>query len=283
VLLAPILKLWLLLKPLLFKTLPGFLLWIWAYTGAKVISAAGELLALLGGLFGGWKAWSAKKLGRQFGRFVLSLSARFVAVSVLLNMLFGHERRGVKLLPKFTMQQLHTTRLGRLLRWWSKSTERQKRLILGVLLCLVLILAGHALLGVSVLLFDLVWELLLVIWRITLRVWRILSPLLMKLVPNFIGNFVTRTVVPLIAEVVPIIRDDHRVLYLRFNIRRQLRCLKAWLYLKSRARRRSVRTRITRLVGDDLRAKKTALLAASASMAKGKDKKNRNNKNSTTT
>lgn len=245
-----------------------------------MISGAGELLALLGSLFGGWKAWSAKKLARQFGRFILSLSARFVAVSVLLNMLFGHERRGVRFLPKFTMQQLHTTRLGRLLRWWAKSTERQKRLVLGVTLCLILILAGQALLGVSVLLFDLVWELLIILWRITIRVWRLLSPLLMKLVPNFIGNFVTRTLLPLIADVVPIIKDDHRVLYLRFNIRRHLRRLKAWLYVKSRARRRSVRKRITRLVGDDLRAKKTALLAASANMAKGKDKNNGNNKNS---
>jgi len=103
VLLAPVLKLWLLLKPLLFKTLPALLLWLWI-------------------LLGGWKAWSAKKLARQGGRFFISLSARFVAVSVLLNLLFGHERRGVKSLPRFVAFKLRSTRVGRGMRMWTQSS-----------------------------------------------------------------------------------------------------------------------------------------------------------------
>lgn len=265
-LLAPILKLWLFLKPLLVKTLPAVLLWLWLHTGAKLIGWIGELALLVGALLGGWKAWSLKKLLRQGGRFLLSLSARFVAVSVLLNLMFGRERRGVKSLPRFAMQHLHTTPIGRLMRWWADSSERQKRLVLGIILCLILVLAGQAMLGVSVLLFDLIWELLILIWRLALRLWRLLGPFLLKLVPNFIGNFFTQKVLPLIADVVPVIKDDHRVIYLRFNVRRHIRRLKAWLYLKSRARRGSVRNRITPLVGDKLRAKKTALLEAAAKL-----------------
>lgn len=261
-LLAPVLKLWLLLKPLLFKTLPALLLWLWTHTGAKLVGWASELFALLSTFLGGWKAWSVKKIMRQVGRFLLSLSARFVAVSVLLNLLFGHERRGVKSLPRLAMHQLHTTWFGRVVHWWTNRTERQKRLVLGVVLCLILVLAGQAMLGVSVLLFDLAWELLLLIWRLMLNLWRLLAPFLLKLVPNFVGNFVTQTLIPLVADVVPIIKDDHRVLYLRFNIRVHIRRTKAWLYLKSRARRDSVRERIKPLVSDNMRARKTALLDA---------------------
>ena len=265
-LLAPVLKFWLFIKPLLFKTLPALLLWLWLHTGAKLIGWFGELAALFISLLGGWKAWSLKKLARQGARFFVSLSARFVAVSVLINLLFGHERRGVKSLPRFAMHHMHRTWLGRVLRWWAESSERRKRLVLGILLCFVLVLAGQTVLGISVLLFDLVWELVLLAWRMVLVLWRLLSPLLMRMIPNFIGNFFTKKLIPLCADVVPIIRDDHRVIYLRFNIRRHIRRVKAWLYLKSRARRHVVRERITSLVSDDLRLRKTALLNAATKL-----------------
>ena len=42
--------------------------------------------------------------------------------------------------------------------------------------------------------------------------------------------------------------------------------MKAWLYLKSRARRHVVRERITSLVSDDLRLRKTALLNAATKL-----------------
>jgi len=273
-LLAPIIKSWLLLKPLLFKTLPAVFFWIWTHTGAKAISWLSELLALLSTFVGGWKAWSAKKLMRQIGRFLLSLSARFVALSIFINLLFGHERRGVKGLPRFALHRLNTTWIGRTLHWWTARSERQKRLILGVILCIILVMAGQAVLGISVLLFDLAWELVLMLWRALLHVWRLASPFLLKLIPNFIGNFVTQKLLPLVADVVPIIKDDHRVLYLRFNIRRHIRRTKAWLYLKSRARRDSVRKRLKPWVSNELRARKSALLNAVAKLDVNKEKNN---------
>ena len=247
------------MKPILFKTLPALVFWVWAHTGAKLVGWIAELGILLSTFLGGWKAWSAKKLMRQGVRFLVGLSARFIAVSVLLNLLFGHERRGVKSLPGFAIQQLHKTWFGRVLRWWSNTTERQKRLALGVVLCVILVLAGQAVLGISVLLFDLAWELLLLLWRLVTNLWRFASPYLLKLVPNFIGNFVTKKIIPLVTSVVPIIKDDHRVIYMRFNSRRVFRQIKAWLYLKSRSRREAVRKRISPLVSDKLRARKTAL------------------------
>jgi len=249
------------------------LLWLWIHTGAKLIAWVGEFAAFTFALLSGWKAWSIKKMARQLVRFVLSLSARFVAVSVLLNLLFGHERRGVKSLPRFAMHRLNTTWFGRVVRWWATRSDRQKRLILGVLLCVILVLAGQAMLGVSVLLFDLVWELLLLIWRMLLVLWRLIGPVLMKMMPNFIGNFVTRKLIPLLTSVVPVIKEDHRVMYLRFNIRRHIRGVKAWLYLKSRARRGLVRKRITSMVSDDLRVRKAAWLNAATKHGSETDKK----------
>ena len=266
VLLAPILKFWLLLKPLLFNTVPAVLLWLWVNTVSKAVGLLGELLALVGTLLGGWKAWSAKKLARQTGRFLLSLSARFIAVSVLFNMLFGHERRGIKSLPRFAMYKLRSTWVGRALRLWTQGSERQKRLVFGVILCLILIVAGQAMLGISVLLFDLAWELILLLWRMVFHLWRVFSPFLLKLVPNFIGNFITGKLVPFVADLVPIIKDDLRVMYLRFNFRRHSRRFKAWLYLNSRARRSELRNRITPLVGENMRARKSALLKAAVKL-----------------
>lgn len=271
--LVPILKLWVSLKPLLFKTLPAVVLWVWVNTGAKLIGWLSEVAVLLLSLLGGWKAWSLKKIARHVGRFGLSLSTRFVMVSVVLNLLRGHERMGVKSLPGFAMHKMHSTGIGSVLRWWSGSSDRQKRIVLGVALCTILILAGHSMLGVSVLLFDLVWELLLLIWFAFVKLWRVLGPFILKLVPNFISNFIARTVLPFAADFVPVIKDDHRVMYLRFNGRTYIRRFKAWLYLKSRARRSDVRSQLSPLVGDSLRARKTSLLSASVKLAKTRRKK----------
>ncbi len=123
-LLAPVLKLWLVLKPFLIKTLPALLLWFWTNTGAKLISWASELTAMLTTILGGWKAWSAKKLARQSARFFLGLSARFVAVSILFNLLFGHERRGLRLLPRLALNRMRSTWLGTVLSFWKNRTER---------------------------------------------------------------------------------------------------------------------------------------------------------------
>lgn len=273
VLLAPVIKLWLFLKPLLYKTIPALLVWLWAHTGAKLAGWVSELVTLLVGILGGWKAWSAKKLARQTGRFFLSLSARFVALSVILNLLLGYERRGVRLLPRLAVHRLSATWFGGVLHWWRASSERNKRLVLGCLLCGILVVAGQAMLGVSILLFDLAWELVLLLWRGLLHCWRLLTPFVLKLVPNFIGNFVTKKLLPMAADIIPVIKDDHRVIYLRLNIRRHIRGVKAWLYLKSRSRRHSVRGRISPLVNNKLRAKKNALLGAAAKLRKRGDNK----------
>jgi hypothetical protein len=131
-------------------------------------------------------------------------------------------------------------------------------------LCIILVLAGHAMLGISVLLFDLVWELILLLWRLSLRAWQLVSPIVLRMLPNFIGNFITQKLLPMAADVIPIIKDDHRVVFLRLNIRRHLRRIKAWLYLRSRARRGIIRERISPLVNEKLRSKKSALLSAAA-------------------
>lgn len=270
ILLAPVLKFWFFLKSTLFKTLPALAIWLWVSTVTKIVGWLGELLAVLGTMLGGWKAWSTKKLARQAGHFLLSLSARFVAVNVLLNLLFGHERRGIKSLPRFALYRLQSTWFGRVMQFWKHASDRQKRLLLGVVLCLILIAAGQVMLGVSVLLFDLAWELVLFLWRLFLHLWRFISPLLLKLLPNFIGKFLTGKLLPLLADIVPVIKDDQRVMYLRFNFRHHMRRFKAWLYMNSRARRNAVRSRITPLVGTSLRYKKTALLKAAGELHNSK-------------
>lgn len=271
VLLAPLVKFWLFFKPLLFKTLSALFLWLWVNLWLKVVGWTTEITTVISALLGGWKAWSVKKLARQSGRFLLSLSARFVAVSVFFNLLFGRERRGVKQLPRFALIKLNTTWLGRVLHWWKTGSERHKRLALGLVLCLILVAVGQAVLGISVLLFDLVWELILVIWRWLLLLWRAFSPLLFRLLPNFIGNLITQKLIPFFVDLLPIIKDDHRVYYLRFNVRRHRRNFKAWLYRKSRERRDSIRKRVTPLVGERLRLKKAALLKAAINAEKSKE------------
>lgn len=268
-LLAPVLKIWLFLKPFLLqisKVIPAFLLWVWLHTGAKLSAWFGEIFVALLGYLGGWKAWSFKKLLRQSARFIVSFTARFVVISVILNLLFGRERKGIKRLPALLATQLRRSPLGRVINGWSDSTERQKRLVIGIALCIVLVIAGHALLGFSILLFDLLWEVLLVMGRWLARLWRFLWPLVMRFVPNFIGNFVTRKLLPLAANVVPIVKDDHRVMYLRFNLRQRYRDFKAMLFRKSRARRSGVRGKVRPYISEGLRNSKSNLIDAAASI-----------------
>lgn len=268
-LLAPVIKAWLFLKPFLIKVskvLPAFLLWIWLHTGAKLSSWFGEIFVAVFGYLGGWKAWSFKKLLRQAARFFVTFTARFVVISVVLNLLFGRERKGVKRVPALLATKLRSSSLGRLINLWETSTERQKRLVLGIFLCVVLVIAGHALLGFSILLFDLIWELVLVIARWLVRLWRFLLPIVMRFVPNFIGSFVTRKLVPLFANVVPIIKDDHRVMYLRFDLRQRYRNFKSFLYRKSRARRPGVRGSVRPYISERVRTSKGNLIDAAASL-----------------
>ena len=268
-LLAPILKAWYFFKPFLLKfskIIPAFLLWIWLHTGAKLSGWFGEIFLAIVGYLGGWKAWSLKKLLRQAARFFVTFTARFVAISVALNLLFGRERKGVKQVPALVAMHLQSSPFGRVIHWWRNSTERQKRLCLGIILCMVLVIAGHSLLGFSILLFDLLWELVLIIGRWIARLWRWLLPIVMRFVPNFIGNFITRKLLPLFADIVPIIKDDHRVMYLRFNVRQRYRNFKAFLYRKSRSRRPDVRGSMRPYIGERIRTSKGQLINAAASL-----------------
>jgi len=270
-LLAPVIKLWIFLKPFLihaWKFLLGFILWLWIHTIGKFGSWIGEMFIAVASYFGGWKAWSLKKSLRHAARFVVSFAARFLFINVLLNLLFGRERKGIRQVPALITSRIKQSRLAAVIHWWRGTTERQKRLIIGVVLCLVLVMAGYTFIGVSILLFDLLWELLLVLIRWLGNLWRFLLPILMRFVPNAIANFVTTKVVPVIANIAPVIKDDHRVLYFRFNLRRHYRNFKASLYKKSRSERSTVRSKVRPLVGERVRSSKANLIDAAASLQK---------------
>jgi len=273
-LLAPVLKTWAVLKPFLFTALKAALalaLFIWFNVFGKLVGWLGELFALLLGYLGGLKAWSAKKMLRQSARFAVSFTARFFLISVLLNLLFGEERKGVKLVPKLLVSRLKDSIFGRPLLWWQTASERQKRLVLGVVLCVILVFAGHAVLGFSILLFDLLWEIVILLARLFARFWRFLWPMIARLIPNFIGNFVTRKVVPLFADVLPVIRNDHRIMYLRFNLRRHFRNFKAALYRRSRSKRSQVRRKLRPYVSEPMRRSKSSLLSAATRVSDKKE------------
>lgn len=185
--------------------------------------------------------------------------------SVILNLLFGRERKGVKRIPALLFTQLKRSGFGRLIRWWSSRTERQKRLVFGIILCIALVITGHTLLGFSILLFDLLWELVLILARWMLRLWRLLLPIILRFLPNAVLNFVSTKLLPFFADIVPVIRDDHRVMYMRFNVQRHYRNLKAYLYRKSRSKRSEVRVGVRPFIGQQIRKKKSDLIEAAAS------------------
>jgi len=262
-LLAPVLKTWAVFKSFFlstFKAIPAFFMAVWLSTFGKFSGWIGEFFAALFGYVGGFKAWSFKKFLRQLARFIVTFSARFLLISVILNLLFGHERKGVKQVPKLVHTRFMQSRFGGVFLFWGDRTERQKRLILGLILCLVLVVAGHTLLGLSILLFDLVWELVLMIARLLVRLWRFIWPIVARFIPNAVGNFFTNKVLPWFTNLAPVIRDDHRVMYLRFNVRNHYRNLKAYLYRKSRSKRLGVRHSLRPFVSSRVRKTKTKLL-----------------------
>ena len=273
-LLAPVLKLWAFLKPLLLqiiKIVLAFLVWIWIHTFGKVSGWITEIVAVVIGYVGGFKAWSLKKILRQLVRFIASFAARFFLVSVLINLLFGQERKGVKQMPHMLTTRFKQSRFQRILFVWSSRSERQKRLFLGIFLCLLLVIAGHALLGLSILLFDLVWELVILLGRQLARFWKFIWPLVARFIPNALGNFFTNKVLPMCADMIPVIRHDHRVMYLRFNIRQHSRNLKAFLYRKSRSKRDGVRSRLSPYVSARVKRTKTKLLKEATQTPKKTD------------
>jgi len=223
-------------------------------------------LALIVSVTGSWEVWSAKKMIRHGLRAGASMAARFFVFNLFINLFFGKERKGIRNLPRLCLTTLKKTWLGDVLSWWDQASERTKRLATGLILCLVLVLAGQAFIGVSILVFDLVWELLIMLGRYFLRFWRWIAPLAFRLVPNAIATFFTQKVLPLFTEAVPMVRDDHRVIYARFDFRERYRKLKKRLLVFSRAKRDPVRNRLRQHLPEKLRQSKSRILDNAASL-----------------
>jgi len=251
-LVAPVTKMLIYFKLFFIKTIPG---WIeLAYTSTK------KGLAKIAIVLGGWEAWSLKKTVRHSVRFFATFAARTLLLTFLINLFFGHERKGLKSVPRFLLLKLKNTRVGEVIFWWSRASDRSKRIITGLILCLILISAGHAFIGISILVFDVVWEFLIILWRVTVRAWRWTYPLVMRIIPNAIGSFVTNKLLPLITTAVPVVRDDHRVIFVRYNFRERYREYKKRLLKFSRAKRPTIRATITPLVSDRIRKNKSDFL-----------------------
>ena len=251
-LVAPVTKMLIYCKLFFIKTIPGwFALW---YAGIK------KGFAKLAVFSGGLEAWSLKKLVRHGARFIVTYSARILLVTFLINLFFGHERKGIKSVPRYVLLKLKRTWIGSVIEWWGRSSKRSKRIISGLILCLLLISAGQAFIGISILVFDIVWELLIALSRLAVRAWRFIYPVIMRLIPNTIGAFITNKVLPFVTTAVPVVRDDHRVLFIKLGFREKYREYKKRVLKYSRAKRPAIRATITPLVSDNIRQSKSNFL-----------------------
>jgi len=262
-LVAPVMKMLFFCKVFFVKTLPS---WFLAFYLALKKGAAKLIL-----IVGGWEAWSVKKLFRHGIKFAVTFIARFTFLTFLINLFDGKERKGIRHFPPWFVMRVRRTRLGRIIQWWENATARQKRLLSGAIVCIVLIGFGQTMIGVSILVFDIVWEILILLWRSLMYVWRILLPILMRLVPNFIGSFITNRVVPFFANVIPFIRDDIKVIYVRSNLRERVRKYKKNLLKLGRQSRPRVRAKISPLLPSYVRKKKNVILEKSVANQRSAD------------
>jgi len=255
-LVAPVMKMLFYCKVFFLKTIPGWF-------AASVVAVKKGLLKMTL-LLGNWEAWSFKKLIRHFVRFVVTYSARIVILTFLINLFLGRERKGIKNMPRFITFKLRSTWVGRVIDWWKNTSERARRIITGIVLCLILVAVGQTFIGISILVFDLVWEALIVLASVLARLWRWVMPIIVRLIPNAIGAFFTNSVIPFFVNVVPYIRDDLRILYVRMNIRERYREYKKRLLKFSRAKRPQLRDSIRPLLGSHIRERKNAILDEAA-------------------
>jgi len=158
-------------------------------------------------------------------RFALTFIARFTFLTFLINLFSGKERKGIR----------------NFVPWFTKRIRLSK-------------------LGVSILLFDIVWEILIVLWRSLVLVARSLFPIIMRIVPNVIGSFITKKVIPFFANVIPIIRDDVKVMYIRSNVRERIRKFKKNVLMLGRRSRPKIRPKISPLLPSYVREKKNTIL-----------------------
>jgi len=251
-LVAPVMKMLLFCKVFFLKTLPTWII------GSYLILKKDVSKLII--IFGGWEAWSIKKLFRHSIRFILTFVARFTFLTFLINLFDGKERKGIRNFPSWFVIHIRKTKLGVIVKWWDNSTPRQKRLLSGAIVCVVLIAFGQTLLGISILVFDIVWEILLLLWRSLVYLTRGLLPILIRFIPNAIGSFLTNRVIPFFANVLPLVRDDVKMIYIRTNIRERIRKYKKTLLKLGRNSRPKIRARISPLLPNYVREKKKLIL-----------------------
>jgi len=262
-LVAPVMKMLFFCKVFFLKTLPSWIIGL--YVALK------KSLIKLFLFFGGWEAWSAKKLFRHSIRFVVTFVARFTFLTFLINLFNGKERKGIKNLPSWFAVTIRKTKLGAIIDWWEKSTARQKRLVSGAIVCVVLIAFGQTLLGISILVFDIVWEILIMLWRWLVYIGRSLLPIVLRFIPNAIGSFFTHRVVPFFTRAIPVFRDDVKVLFVRGHVRERTRKYKKNLLKLGRNSRPIIRAKISPLLPSYVREKKNAILEKTIVMQKPDD------------
>ncbi len=243
-------------KVFFLKTIPMWLLSV--YVAVK--KGAAKLILTIGG----WEAWSIKKLFRHVIRFAVTFFARFTFLTFLINLFDGKERKGIRNFPPWFVSSIRKTKLGLIINWWENATARQKRLLSGAIVCVVLIAFGQTLLGVSILLFDIVWEFVILLWRSLVYLSRILLPIIKRIVPNFIGSFITNRIIPFFTNVIPVIRDDVKVMYVRGNLRERYRKYKKDILKLGRRSRPTIRTKIRPLLPNYVREKKKIILEETA-------------------
>lgn len=263
-LVAPVMKMLFFCKVLFLKTIPS---WFFAtYLAIKKITAKTMLI------FGGWEAWSIKKLFRHAARFAVTFVARFTFLTFLINLFDGKERKGIRNLLPWFVSSIRKTKMGLVIDWWMNASARQKRLISGAIICVILIAFGQTLLGVSILLFDIVWEILIFLWRSIVYVSRGLLPIIKRIIPNVIGSFITKRIIPFFANVIPVIRDDVKVIFIRSNIRERFRKYKKNILKLGRHSRPKIRSNISPLLPNYVREKKKVILDKTVENKKSNDK-----------
>lgn len=254
---APVTKFLVYLKTLLFNSLTSWII------SAYVVLKNGLVKLLL--LFGNWEVWSLKKIARHVARFTITFIARIAVFSFVINLFTAKERRGIKNMPRWFLMLIKTSPIGKIANTWLLMSDRQKRFLSGILLCIILIAFGHAFLGISILLFDVVWEILLLLKKGLSHIYRLIYPTILRFIPNAISSFFTNKIIPLITGAIPIIRDDVKVLYIRGNVRYKFREYKKNLLKSGRNARPAFRKSIRPFLPVYLREKKKQILHSTSS------------------
>ncbi len=157
-------------------------------------------------------AWFAKKGGRIFIKSALTFVGRWALIKFLVTQSFGKERRGVRRLPGYVLSIVECSPIGYPIRWWKRATERQKRLAIGIVLCVILSMLGHAVMGFSILVADFIWEIILRLWVWIKALWRWILPIILRMIPGFMMKLFSSFAEKVI-RLLPIVRNNIYYLY----------------------------------------------------------------------